>query len=338
MGLFFTDWEGPWVTNDFAYDIAIEFLGSNKFFERLSQYDDYLSYINKKEGYEAGDTLKLLSPFILASEISTNKLKEFSLKKVKFVPDAKRAISSIKHKPVVISTAYTQFLEISTGLLGITEDFHGTEFDIGKFQIDDEDKNMVLQAIEEIATLPEISAKPGMTEDELDDNSIKSIEWLNEFFWKTLTKTSFKKVIEDVKAVGGERKKKIVQKYMKLHGLDSTIAIGDSISDHAMLKLVKKDGLAVSFNGNEYAIENSNLAVISDTAYSEILVADLYLNEGFEGVAKLLQGIIHKIKPEIRERLKNSKFYLIENHDFDFISRESKEMRKKIRGMAGKLG
>lgn len=338
MGLFFTDWEGPWVTNDFAYDIAIEFLGSDNFFERLSQYDDYLSYIDQKKGYEAGDTLKLLSPFILASGMSTSKLKEFSLQKVKFVPDAKDALAITTHKPVVISTAYNQFLEISTWLLGIKDDFHGTKLEIERYQIDDEDKLMALNAVEEIAALPEITAKPGMTEDELDNNSLKSIEWLNEFFWEKMTKTSFKGVLNDVKAVGGERKKNIVKRYMQEHDIESTIAIGDSISDHAMLKLVKKKGLSVSFNGNEFSIENSNMAIISDTAYSEVLVADIYLNEGFDGVENLTKGKFDKIRPEIKKKLKNSKFYFIEENDLNLILKESKEMRKKIRGMAGKLG
>jgi predicted HAD superfamily phosphohydrolase len=324
---FFTDWEGPWVTTDFAYEIAKAFLRNTVFFERLSQYDDYLAYVERKSNYEAGDTLKLLSPFIYASGITSRQLRELSRKVVNFIPDAREAISQIKSTPVVISTAYKQFVEESTKMLGVYENVHGTEFDIEGYEIPEEEKRIVRESIEIIAQLPEIKIKPDKWFDKIDDKSKESIFWLNNFFWRKLEHSNFGRMIEDVNAVGGVRKKEIVQRYVEERNLDEVIAIGDSISDHAMLKWVRDRGVAVSFNGNEYAIENSNVAVISNTAFGEAAVLDAFINYGVEGVIKL-------VKHENTEILKTA----IEDVDIKAVIEESIKMRKKLRGEAGKLG
>jgi len=99
--MFFTDWEGPWVLTDFAYEIAIAFFNNHEFFERLSQYDDYLVLVEKKEGYEAGDTLKLLAPFIVASGVSSEELKDLAEKVVTYTPDAEDSMSYLLRKELI---------------------------------------------------------------------------------------------------------------------------------------------------------------------------------------------------------------------------------------------
>jgi predicted HAD superfamily phosphohydrolase len=336
--VFFTDWEGPWVVTDFAYEVTIAFLNNQRFFERLSQYDDYLSYIEKRENYEAGDTLKLLAPFLIAAKVTSEELKRLSHDIVNFIPEAKIALKLLSCKPVVISTAYKQFLEVTANMLGI-KDIYGTEFRIEDYEVDEEDKEMVLKAVDIIASLPEIDVKPGMTEDELNEQSKKSINWLNDFFWERLTQTSFGKVIEEIKAMGGMRKKEMVERYMDRYDYEEGIAIGDSISDHAMLEWIRKRGIAVSFNGNEFAIKHANVAVISDTAFGEAAVVDAFTRNGIEGVIDLARyGRLDVVNPEIAKHLSKAKFYWLEDVDLQLVIEESKRMRRILRGKAGKLG
>ncbi len=59
-----SDWEGPWVTADHAFDImrhGIE--GGDRLFTNISAYDDYLAYVVNKKDYEPGNTLTLIAPF-----------------------------------------------------------------------------------------------------------------------------------------------------------------------------------------------------------------------------------------------------------------------------------
>lgn len=340
---FFTDWEGPWVTTDFAFEISILFFKNPVFFERLSQYDDYLSYIRRKEEYEAGDTLKLLAPFLIASGVTSKKIREFSRDVVNFVPDAKISIRHIKIRPVVISTTYNQFLEETINMLGINAFIHGTEFNPEEFDVSEEDSKIVREAVDFISSLPEIKVKPGMKENELDENSMRSINWLNEFFWEKVKNSSFGEVLRRINATGGERKRKIVQEYIENFEIEEILVIGDSISDHSMLKWVKERGdVAVSFNGNEYAIRNSNVAVVSDTAFGEVALIDVFAEKGVEGVIGVVKsGKWDFISNSISKHLHSTKFYWIEDlndSDIEKVIEESKKMREKVRGEAGKLG
>ena len=68
-----TDLEGPWVTNDHAYEVAklLNEFGrekdfGEKLFEILSAYDDYLYFTEKRKNYNPGSTLALIAPFLLA--------------------------------------------------------------------------------------------------------------------------------------------------------------------------------------------------------------------------------------------------------------------------------
>jgi predicted HAD superfamily phosphohydrolase len=128
--LFFTDWEGPWVLTDFAYEVAIAFFNNHEFFERLSQYDDYLVLIEQKENYEAGDTLKLLAPFLVALDVTSEELRDLAEKVLAYTPDAEESMRYLIERgfePVVISTSYIQFLEVSAKPLGINK-IHSTHF------------------------------------------------------------------------------------------------------------------------------------------------------------------------------------------------------------------
>ncbi len=314
--MFFTDWEGPWVLTDFAYEVAIAFFNNHEFFERLSQYDDYLVLVEKRKDYDAGDTLRLLAPFLVALGIDSKDLLDLAENVLSYTPDAEESIGRLLKKgfePVVISTAYEQFLEVSAKPLGIKK-IHCTRFNPEKYSLPKDLREFILESVEIIASLPEI---------EIDGSSEESVRWLNEFFWKKLAKSEAGRILEEVKAVGGGRKLEVVRSY----GVESPLVIGDSISDYAMLSWAKERGLAVSFNGNEFAVRNSNLAIISDTTFSEAYVVEAYLREGIEGVKKLVES----------DSVVNAEFYWIDESNVEYVIEKSKSMRRRLRGLAGSL-
>ncbi|MFQ6074292.1 MAG: hypothetical protein ACE5KC_03635, partial [Candidatus Bathyarchaeia archaeon] len=65
--VFISDCEGPISKNDNAFELATHFIPEgDSFFTLISRYDDILADIVKKPGYKAGDTLKLILPFLKA--------------------------------------------------------------------------------------------------------------------------------------------------------------------------------------------------------------------------------------------------------------------------------
>jgi len=311
--MIFTDWEGPWVLTDFAYECAVAFFNSHEFFERLSQYDDYLVLVEKRKDYEAGDTLRLLAVFLVANEVSSEELRDLAEKVLKPTPDAETAIKKLKEAPVVISTSYEQFLEVSAKYLGVEKHIYCTKFNPENYRLNSDEKEAILEAVEVIANLPEITIPP-------DERAKDAINWLNDFFWNKLQKTGAKRILDEVKAIGGKRKLEVVLKY----GVEKPIVIGDSISDKDMLAYAKENGIAIAFNGNEFALSNSNLAIIAESALGEVEVINRCLKNGLnwiDDVANVTGG----------------KVYRLDKANFEDILKESKAMRAKLRGLAGYL-
>ena len=62
--LFVSDCEGPISKNDNAYELSAHFIpNGGKLFANISRYDDVLADILRRQGYSAGNTLRLILPF-----------------------------------------------------------------------------------------------------------------------------------------------------------------------------------------------------------------------------------------------------------------------------------
>ncbi|RUM34529.1 MAG: hypothetical protein DSY33_01900 [Archaeoglobus sp.] len=292
-----TDWEGPWVLNDFAYEICRE-LFPDGFFEKLSSYDDYLAYEVQKPDYNPGDTLRLIAPFLVARNINSEWMKKVA--KPVYLKDASVSSKSLSRFNIIVaSTAYEQFLEVSCAKLGLK--FKGTKFIPEKYSMDSNERSFLLGSIEKV---------------------IKAdFDWLDLFFWEELQgfKTSGR-IIAELKVMGGKRKMEVAVEE------GAKISIGDSISDVDMLEFTAKKGLAIAFNGNRFALEKANLAIISDTALSISTAIHVYALDGIDGVKKLCG---------------NNGFYWLPDmtkDEFDLVVNRSESYRRRMRGIAGKLG
>jgi len=98
---------------------------------------------------------------------------------------------------------------------------------------------------------------------------------LDEFFFRQLHSYGFD--VFRTKVIGGERKAEAVRAIAKEKGeaLSDVIAVGDSITDYKMLnEVATHDGVAVVFNGNEYAVPYANVGLASvDMRFLQILCA-----------------------------------------------------------------
>ncbi len=316
--MFFTDWEGPWILTDFAFELTAAIFNNDRFFKNLSIYDDYLAYEVKREGYEAGYTLKLLVPFLAAAGVRNEDLAKIARDLAHFVPDSKFAMNFLQKRwrPIVISTSYLQYLKTTAHILGVDGDLHGTEIDFDSVEIDEDLKKDILDSVDVIASL---------VGDEL-------YLYLDEFF----KRKEIKKLMDDIHAIGAGEKARILQDYCRKYEIDCPVAVGDSISDYKMFESARKSGgVAVAFNGNRYAIEHADIAVVSDSAVSEAAVVFLIKVFGIDKV-KRFENLPEKLK-KLLDRT-NTEIFIVREHDVDEVVAKSQKMRVKLRGEAGKLG
>ncbi|MFC1787375.1 HAD family hydrolase [Halobacteriota archaeon] len=265
------DLEGPLSPQDNAYEVLSLAENGEKIFEVISKYDDIIA-LEKREGYEPGDTLALIVPFLLLNEISEKDIESLS-KRAKIVDGAKELISKLHSEGwnvYIISTSYEQHAHNIGSQLNVPkENITCTKLPLEelKANVGNVEMEMIKNAEREI-----IQLYPHMDDDE------KIVSLLDRFFFDELPKTSYGKILEKVKVVGGKRKVQAIDRIVKENEakLSDIVAVGDSITDYKMLKEVRDNGgLAVVFNGNEYAIPYANIGLASsDIRFLHLLLRD----------------------------------------------------------------
>jgi len=350
---FNTDCEGPISKNDNAFELSQEFIPQGgELFAKLSKYDDFLADISKKPGYKAGNTLKLILPFLKAYGVTDAVIGDFSAKNILLVPDADVALTyvSLIMPTFIISTSYRPYINALCEIIKFPiENTYCTELAINKYKIPEVEINYLKKLHDEILELPtiDIPASAKIRED-LDYETLKSIDRLDAIFWYEIINMASGKMLEEVNPVGGIEKAEAIKRSCEKTGckLSDVMYIGDSITDTEAMRLVKESGgLAVSFNGNRYAIKASEIACISPRAMILAALATVFLNDGFEKVRDIASVWEYRKRSKLPEKelfesmLENTTLKIIDDSNMEELIAQSEKFRKQVRGeKIGKLG
>jgi predicted HAD superfamily phosphohydrolase len=126
--------------------------------------------------------------------------------------------------------------------------------------------------------------------------------------------------------------------------LDRTAYLGNNGTDYPAMDIVRdNDGLALSFNGDAYAVRGSNVAVMSPNSIVVAVLVTEFYNEGLEGVYSLIDAWD-------RDKLANREFsdrhlmnallnafptklpevVIVNDDNINNLIRESERFRKKL--------
>lgn len=320
------DLEGPLSTQDNAYEVMGLIERGHELFERISRYDDLLA-LEGRENYEPGDTLSLILPFLLAHGITERDIASVS-SKAEIVPGAAECISELKakgHNVVIISTSYEPHALNIADRVGVPHsDVACTPAPLERIASD----VSVSDDIDEL-----LSYEKRILEIPLgDDEQLK--RQLDEFYWHELPRRQSGKLLSSIEVVGGERKVKALLRFMERYGFDmcDVVAVGDSITDFKMLRAVRDGGgLAIVFNGNQYAIPYGSVGVASSDLRSIIPLIDAFSTGGMAAVREFVENAINP---------PDGPFYhwLLECKNEDEVLSIHKRFREMLRGRAAKLG
>jgi len=333
--VFISDCEGPISINDNAFELAGHFIeDGEKFFTVVSKYDDIL--VNEVKGYYTGGTLKLIAPFLKAYGATNENITEFS--NVQLVPGAKEMLNFVKSimHSFIVSTSYKQYIHALCDLTGFPfENTYYTSLIVDQCSVDEEEKQKLMEFRKTIVENP-------------------NFEILDKIFRDEILKLSVHEIMKNVNPVGGEGKKKAVLDIINKYGFKESdiMYVGDSITDVEALKFVKKsDGLAISFNGNEYAIRSAEVAVMADNTSLISIIADLFNKFGKIKVINFINSyidnhdnafnkyIVNNSLKEIINQVNLPKIAVITDENYERVVNESKTFRNIVRGEAiGALG
>ncbi|MBN1762414.1 MAG: HAD hydrolase family protein [Methanomicrobia archaeon] len=254
------DLEGPLSPQDNAYEV-MKLLGEEgaAIFEVISKYDDLLS-LEGREGYEPGDTLALIVPFFLAHNITEKDIRKVSAR-ARIINGAKYLFEQLQAENwdiYIISTSYEQHAYNIGQQLGVPEDhIICTTLDLAEMRraLPESAVTLLKEAEREIIAL--------YSDLERDDTD-RIVSRLDEFFFRQLHALDFD--VFSTRVIGGERKAEAIRMIAqeKEIALRDIIAVGDSITDYKMLnEVAAHGGIAVVFNGNDYAVPYANVGLAS---------------------------------------------------------------------------
>ncbi|UCH42680.1 MAG: hypothetical protein JSW16_07695 [Dehalococcoidales bacterium] len=323
------DLEGPLSPQDNAYELMRLFPNGDKVFEVISRYDDLLT-LEGKEGYEPGDTLALIVPFLILHDISESHITTLAAKAsyTGGAADLIKQLQSANWQTFCISTSYQQYATYLTGKLGIdTQNVACTIFPLDQLRITlcKEESELLQQTEREILKMVPVT----------DDRRIK--QSLDDFFWEQLPSSETGKAIGEVRPVGGRRKVTALKRFADSHAqpLSRWVVVGDSITDSRMLQVVDQaGGLAIAFNANEYALPCATMSLAST------FISDLteILEAWYKGQRKAVEELVKEKEKSGGSGNRGYFHWLSGRDDISEIVEVHQRIRRLVREEAGKLG
>jgi energy-converting hydrogenase A subunit R len=357
--VFISDCEGPISKNDNAFELAENFIpNGDKFFTNISLYDDVLADMFKKPGYSAGSTLKLILPFFKAYGMTDRQIEDFSAKNILLIANSKATLHHVQAiaDSFIVSTSYEHYIKALCRAVDFPyKNTYCTRVRLDKCPITPQEKERLREIAQEIAQMPlvEIPSKAKTFQD-FSSRDQAIIQRLDEIFWSLIPKMFVGKFLTDVVTIGGERKAEAIRDVVERLGVEmgDVMYMGDSITDVEAFKLVRDNGgLTVSFNGNNYAVREAEVAVLSESNLVIAAIADLFCKLGKELTLKALGSWNYESlkKNNVAETLlkqlstTNSdalpKVQIVSAKNMELLIKESSAFRKNVRGVAvGRLG
>ncbi len=356
---FISDCEGPISKNDNAFELTAYYVpNGERFYTVISRYDDVLADVLKRPGYKAGGTLKLILPFLKAYGVTERKMRSFSSKTLVLIPKVKESLEFVRElaDAYIVSTSYEHYITALCRAINFPyENTYCTKVEIDKYELQEKEKTRLKELAVEIAKMPVIEIPPNAkTIEDFSEKQRQVIRRLDEIFWHEITKMEIGKIFKEVNPIGGREKAEAVRQIAEKLGLSlsEVVYVGDSITDVEAFKTVRHaGGLTISFNGNEYAVREAEIAVMAENAFVTAMLAEVFCRYGKRGVIELVEDWSTSALREayVNTKLKEAFFNVqsgklpsvevVKADNMEKLIRKSTTFRKTVRGEAiGRLG
>jgi Uncharacterized protein conserved in archaea len=264
-------------------------------------------------------------------------MKEFSSDNVLLIPGARATLGLMQFimPAYIVSTSYEPYIKALCDLTNFSFNrCYCTHLDLDSYHLSDEEREKLMEFGSSIVSNPEF-------------NNLERI------FWEEIPRMEIGSLVEEVNPVGGLAKKEAVLDIMAKNSFQASdlMYVGDSITDVQPLQYAKDNGgIALSFNGNEFALDNASLAVITDNTAITSTIADLFNRYNKDVVMEFAISFErdpekavkdHPVNPQLAFKLAetNTRLEVVTKDNLDELKEESCKFRKKVRGESiGGLG
>ncbi|UCH87356.1 MAG: hypothetical protein JSU97_02915 [Dehalococcoidia bacterium] len=252
------DMEGPLTSQDAAFELMGLVPGGHEVFRAISRYDDILALAGRPD-YEPGDTLALIVPFLLHHRLGAFHIERLadSAPLVEGAAETMAQLAGEGYQVFCITTTYEQYARRLAQRLGLAAE----RLACTSFPLEELTARLTQDDIGAVARV-----ELALRQREVQEDDVRLQALLDTFYWEELTGTPLGDAVASVKPVGGRRKVEALNTFAATAQPETSrwVVVGDSITDNAMLSTVRDaGGLAVVFNGNQYALECGTVGVAS---------------------------------------------------------------------------
>lgn len=359
-----TDWEGVHGFNDAAAELTAAFhpkgqeVGAD-LFAKISKYDDWLALT--RAGYRAGTTLVLLLPFFKTWGLTDGEMQRYARDHLRIIPGAIETLVYVnKIMPVfIVSTTYKACMLPVIMQAGVPEkNLYCTQVDLGEYHFWHHEIREIERYAERIAQMPKMEWPKGASRKEDLSPEIREVaKQLDEIFFggkNGLTKFgTYCRMINGIEVIGGVGKAEAISQSQKRTGnaLNQVAFTDDSITGARGLELVRKSGgLAISVNGNEYAVSAADIVCLLNNALPLAALLTVFARGGKKEVFRLVRNWSWKalkstgFEKDLMDKLHQAypvdlpQVEIMDRSELGRLIKQSEDYRVYIRGEIGKLG
>ncbi len=270
--------------------------GGDRLFAVVSAYDDVQSYVLNRENYKTGDSLRLILPFLKAAGATDSDVLQVSRRELQLLPGADRTMRYLTDliPSYIISASYDHHMMALCDVIDFPySNVYCTNMQLDSVEVDDAEAAEIVELAEEIAAMPVPRIPADALElGDLDAADQRTVMRLDEIFWDYMMTMDAYSLVSDVNPLGGNEKAYSILDIRRktMVDLDETMYVGGGIADIQAMELVRDGGgLAVSFNGNRYAVREADVAVLSPDTITVSLLATAFYIGGAEAVYDMVE-------------------------------------------------
>ncbi len=342
---------GPLTKNDSSRDLCARFIkNGDHFYDVVTRYNDLAAYLAAREDARAGAELRLIAPFLRAHGATDYDIFQFCKENMDLMPGAESVMQYLSNllPTFITSSEYEHFVMNVCETLDISMDMVTcTHTDFDEININRKEAKELREMVPKILALriPNIKYELNVPSfiNELD---IKILETLDSIFKDQIPKMEIGETMLGLNVIGTNQKAYALLEARRKTEIDleNTAYVGTDMTDYQAMDLVRDScGLSLSFNGTEFAVRGSNVAVMAkDSTVIAVLVQEFY-NRGIEAVYELIRKWDRKSLEEHECPDKNvmdamlkanprklPEVRIVTKKNVDEICKESEEYRKKI--------
>lgn len=351
--IFVTNCRGFITMNNYLRDLCARFIRNGAhFYDVMLRYDELTAYVLGREEATAGNVIKWVVPFLKAHGATNHLVKTFGREDLRLMPGATTAMRYISSQmPSFLTTSIFEhgMMDISDELNVPTVETACSKMDLDTVQFSRTEARKLREMTEMVSSLriPRVEYELNVPM-EVDEADVRIIRTLDDILHDRIPELNAMSLMESVTPVTSHKKAYQLLDIRRQTNidLDSTFYIGGDNTDFQALDLIRDSGgVAVSFNGTDFAVRGSTIAILSKDSTVGAVFAEQFFSRGIESVLDLARNWDRKYLKEAEFPDRNlvdamlaahprklPEVYIVDRKNVDEVAAKSAAYRKKLLG------